>query len=112
MIYNNLHLDSREQSQSAIDTQPSQQSPRDHFLRSISNRKQSHELNQLRNQCNTDEERIKKLVNFSMTKKIEQQRGNQLQQVSGRDDPANVLGFRKLNIGPSTAKNSTRQRRN
>ena len=71
MIYNNLHLDSREQSQSAIDTQPSQQSPRDHFLRGISNRKQSHELNQLRNQCNTDEERIKKLVNFSMTKKIE-----------------------------------------
>lgn len=66
----------------------------------------------LRNQCNMDEERVKKLANFSVTKQIEQQRGNQLQQVSGRDDPANVLGFRKLNIGPSTAKNSTRQRQN
>ena len=59
----------------------------------ISNRKKSHELTSIRNKYNTDEDRLNKLANFTVGKGIAK---NRQLQVSGRDDPSNLLGYQKL----------------
>ena len=75
----------------------------------ISQRKKSHELNAVRSQYQTDEDRIKKLTGFSMSKQIEKQRH---MSIGGRDDPSNVLGYQKMRTGvPATMRHGSRQKR-
>ena len=100
-----MHLKTEECLSKAM--QPNQDISSPGMLPKFGDRKQSHELNSVRNQLNSDEDRIKKLTDFSMSKKIERQRNQQMQQyrtaTSGRDDPSNIVGFQKLKEPPMTA---------
>ena len=49
-------------------------SSRDNFLSKSSERKRSLELDYVHNQSNTEESRINKLVNFSVTRKLKKQK--------------------------------------
>ena len=55
-----------------------------------------------------DDFNINRMGNYSVKKNLDQQKLT----ISGRDDPANVLGFRQLKGGSATAKNGTTRNRN
>ena len=76
------------------------------YNKQIHDRKKSHELNSVRYKKNTDDDRLNKYRNFSMTRQLEKQR--HLSITTGRDDPGNVLGYQKLkpNAQPATMKNA------
>ena len=64
-----MHLKTEESLTKAM--QPNQDICIPGMIPKFGDRKQSHELNSVRNQLNSDEDRIKKLADFSMSKKLE-----------------------------------------
>ena len=75
-------------------------------MQSFNDRKKSHELAYLRCQYKADENRLKKLSEMPVTRKIAQHREyKDLQLQMGRDDPNNILGSHKIScIQPNTTR--------
>ena len=78
----------------------------DKFMQSFNDRKKSHELAYLRCQYKTDENRIKKLSEMPVSRKIAQHREyKDLNLQLGRDDINNILGSHKISsFQPNTTR--------
>ena len=65
----------------------------------------------LRSQSHVDEDRLNKLLSNGMSRRHEKRVKKNDLAISGRNDPANVLGFRQLKVGGSaTVKNGSTAR--